>query len=79
MFKNYLKIARRTLFKNKVYSSINIVGLSTVIICVLLALLFWNDEHNFDTFHENNPNIYRIVTTVSQNKGDEAEEIDGTG
>lgn len=79
MLQNYLKIARRNLLKNKVYSLINIVGLSTAIVCVLLALLFWNDEHNFDTFHENNPNLYRINTTVSENKGDLSEVIGGTG
>jgi putative ABC transport system permease protein len=79
MLQNYLKIARRNLFKNKVYSFINIVGLSTAIICILLALLFWNNEHNFDTFHENNPNLYRIVTTVSQNDGDKPKIIGGTG
>ena len=79
MLKNYLKIASRNLLKNKVYSFINIIGLSTATACVLLSLLFWKNEHSFDSFHENKPNIYRIVTTMTQEKGSESQIIGGTG
>ena len=40
MFKNYLKIALRNLFKHKVYSFISIAGLSVGIACCLMILLY---------------------------------------
>ena len=44
MFQNYLKIALRNLFKHKVYSLINIVGLAVGITCCLLILLYVRRE-----------------------------------
>jgi len=60
MLKNYLKIAFRNLFKNKLYSFINIIGLSLGIAFSVLVLLFIHDELTFDRFHENADDIYRL-------------------
>ncbi len=60
MLKNYFKIALRNLFKNKLYSLINIVGLSLGIAFSVLVILFIQDEMNFDRFHENGEDIYRL-------------------
>ncbi|PWN07954.1 ABC transporter permease [Rhodohalobacter mucosus] len=60
MIKNYLKIAFRNLFKNKVYSFINIVGLSLGLAFSVLVILFVNDELTYDRFHENGENLYRL-------------------
>ena len=79
MFKNYLKIARRNLYKNKFYSSINIVGMAVAIICLLFAIIYWDEEHNFDDFHTNNPNLYRITTNMVEHKGAIAKTMGGTG
>lgn len=59
MLKNYFKIAFRNLTKNKVYSSINIFGLSIGIACCLLILLYLTNEFSYDRFHENSDRIYR--------------------
>ncbi len=59
MFKNYFTIALRNLRKNRVFSIINIVGLSTGIACFSLLLLYTTYEHSFDKFHKNAANIYR--------------------
>ncbi|HBZ37670.1 MAG TPA: macrolide ABC transporter permease, partial [Balneola sp.] len=60
MFKNYIKIAFRNLFKNKVYSFINIFGLAVgIAVCALIALYVQN-EWSYDEFHENSENIYRV-------------------
>ncbi len=61
MFKNYFKIALRNLQRNKIYSFINIFGLSIGLACSMLILLFVKDETSFDQFHKNVNNIYRIV------------------
>ena len=62
MFKNYLKIALRTLRRNKSYSFINIAGLSIGLACTLLILLWVQYEFSFDRFHSNYDNLYRVVT-----------------
>jgi putative ABC transport system permease protein len=67
MFKNYLTVAWRTLTRNKIYSSINIAGLSIGLAAVMLIILYVKDEVSFDKFHSRVHQIYRI-TTVSISK-----------
>ena len=62
MVKNYLMIAWRNLVKNKIFSLINIAGLSIGLACAMLILLYVKDEVSFDRFHKNVNNIYRIVS-----------------
>lgn len=61
MFKNYLKIAWRNLWKNKGYSAINIGGLAIGLTCFLLIAMFIKNELSYDSYHEKGDNIYRIV------------------
>jgi len=79
MLRNYLKIALRHLWQNRLYSGINVVGLAFGLTCVLLAILYIRDEHNFDTFHQKNPDLYRITTTLIANKGETPQTSGGTG
>jgi putative ABC transport system permease protein len=60
MFQNYLKIAFRALWRNKIHSSINVLGLSLGIACCVLIALFVRDEWTFDTFHTKANRIYRV-------------------
>jgi putative ABC transport system permease protein len=62
MFRNYIKTAFRNLAKNKVYSFINIAGLSMGLACAMLILLYTKDEVSYDRFLPNVNNIYRIVS-----------------
>src|SRR5579871_3314417 len=62
MFRNYLTTALRNLRRNKVYSFINILGLSLGLACAMLIILYVKDETSYDRFHANAHNIYRIVT-----------------
>ncbi|MGD8540095.1 MAG: ABC transporter permease [Candidatus Aminicenantes bacterium] len=64
MFKNYLKIALRNIFKHKGYSLINIIGLAIGMACCLLILLYVNDELSYDRYHENVDRIYRVIEEV---------------
>lgn len=61
MFRNYLKIALRTLAHNKAYSSINVVGLSIGLAAAMLIILYTKDEVSYDRFHANSTNLYRIT------------------
>ncbi|OGU36187.1 MAG: hypothetical protein A2068_08255, partial [Ignavibacteria bacterium GWB2_35_6b] len=60
MFKSYLKIAYRNIRKNKIYSFINITGLSVGLACCLIILLFVKYELSFDKFHSKAERIYRV-------------------
>jgi putative ABC transport system permease protein len=59
MLKNYFKIAFRNLFKNKVYSFINIFGLAVGIACCLLIGLYVHNEWSYDEFHSKSDQLYR--------------------
>lgn len=61
MFKNYLKIAYRSILKNKSYSFINIFGLGIGLASFLLIGIYITHELSYDTFHEDSDRIYRIV------------------
>ncbi|UZR95668.1 ABC transporter permease [Chondrinema litorale] len=61
MLKNYITIAFRNLTKNKIYSSINIVGLAIGISCCFLILAHVQDELSYDKFHKDSKNIYRVA------------------
>lgn len=60
MFQNYLKIALRNIYKHKGYSFINITGLAIGLACSIFILLWVQDELNYDNFHSNLENLYRI-------------------
>jgi putative ABC transport system permease protein len=61
MLKNYLKIALRSLVKQKVFSVINILGLSTGIASCLLIMMYVTHEFSYDNFHEKSDRIYKIA------------------
>ncbi|MEJ0029456.1 MAG: ABC transporter permease [Bacteroidota bacterium] len=61
MIKNYLKVAFRSLVKQKAYSAINILGLSIGIASCLLIVLFVTDEFSYDKFHEKSDRIYKFT------------------
>jgi len=67
MFKNYLTIAFRNLWKYKSFSAINIAGLAIGIAACLLILQYVNFELSFDQFNKNADNIYRVVNDRYQN------------
>ncbi len=60
MLKNYLKIAFRNLWKQKIYSFINILGLAVGMAACLLIYLFIDHELRFDRIHPKGENIYRL-------------------
>ncbi|WP_431214200.1 ABC transporter permease [Puia sp. P3] len=58
MFKNYLKVAFRNLWKNKGFSFINIIGLAIGMSSAILILLWIQNEVTYDGFHEKKDRIY---------------------
>lgn len=60
MFKNYIKVAFRNLFRHKFYSFINIFGLTIGISVSLLISFYVVDELSYDKFHKDADRIYQI-------------------
>ena len=58
MFKNYLKIALRNIFRQKLYSFINIAGLAVGMACSILILLWVLEVLSFDKFNQKIDDIY---------------------
>src|SRR6185436_9377515 len=64
MLKNYLKIAIRNLWKNKVFSFINIAGLAIGLSCFLLIALYVSDELSYDRYNDKADRIYRVNSDI---------------
>ncbi|MEO1052324.1 MAG: ABC transporter permease [Bacteroidota bacterium] len=71
MLKNYFKIAIRNIMRNRLYSLINIIGLSIGVACCLLLALYVNYELSYEKHFKDEPNIYRILTYISTDAGRE--------
>lgn len=72
MYKSYFKVAFRSLLSKKIYSSINIIGLSVGMTCCLLIFQYVAFEYSFDSFNKN-ARIYRVIQK-SVRGGDETEK-----
>ncbi|MFD1141945.1 ABC transporter permease [Larkinella insperata] len=61
MLRNYLTIAFRTLSRNKLYTALNIAGLTVGLSCFLFIGLYLFDELTFDQHHRRANRIYRVI------------------
>lgn len=69
MFKNYLTVAIRNLMRNKVYSTLNVLGLGIGMSSCLLIVLFVQNELQYDRFHKNGDRIYKVVFETQNENG----------
>ena len=60
MLQNYFKTALRSLWKQKGFSSINLIGLALGMACSLLILLWVQDERGVDAFHRHGDQLYYV-------------------
>jgi hypothetical protein len=78
MLNNYLKIAWRTLIRNKTFSLINILGLALGMASSLLIGLWISDELSVGTQYPNTPYLYRVLTReINAGKVDAYDETPG--
>jgi putative ABC transport system permease protein len=64
MIKNYLKIAFRNLWRHRVFSFINIMGLTVGMAACFLIFLYIKFELSYDSFHTKADRIYRVVSDI---------------
>jgi len=62
MFRNYLLVTLRNLYKNKVYALINILGLGLALAICIVAYFNHMFGYDFDRYHENFDEIYRVTS-----------------
>ncbi|GAB3743258.1 ABC transporter permease [Spirosoma lituiforme] len=67
MFRNYLIVAFRNLWKEKFFSLISIAGMSIGIAISIIIFQIIFHEWSYDRFHTNKENIYRIISRNQQN------------
>ncbi|NOQ24709.1 MAG: FtsX-like permease family protein [Bacteroidales bacterium] len=67
MFKNYLKIAFRRFWRQKAFTIINVLGLSSGLAISLVMLISVKFQLSFDDFHANSKNIYKIGVNLFVN------------
>ena len=70
MIKNYTLVALRNLQRNKLFSAINIVGLSVSMAVALVTIAFVTEIRSYDSFHENGDRIWRVNNERIQQNGD---------
>jgi len=64
MLKNYFKIAWRNLLKDRQFTLLNLIGLSTGLACALLIWLWVTDERNVDKFNEKDSQLYQVMQNI---------------
>jgi len=63
MLKINLKLAFRNIFRNKLYTAINVIGLSVASAFCILVYLYVDNEQSFDKFHHDGDRLYRVEET----------------
>jgi putative ABC transport system permease protein len=71
MLLHYMRVAGRSLGRNKIHSFINIFGLTLGIACCILIALYVHDEFTFDRFHSKAEHIYRVYGKENWGEGQE--------
>ncbi|MBC2844726.1 ABC transporter permease [Winogradskyella flava] len=71
MFKNYFKIAIRNLWKERVFTSLNVLGLTVAFGVAILLAMYATFQLSFDKFHANGDNLYQVHMTWQIPKGTE--------
>jgi putative ABC transport system permease protein len=75
MFRNYIKVAWRSIMRHKGYSLVNLSGLMIGFTCFILIGLFVRYELSYDRFHQNADRIFRVVTRIEYANGAGTENI----
>lgn len=66
MIRSYIKIAWRNIFRQKLFSLINILGLAVALSAFFLIIQYVGFERSYDRFHQRADEVYRVNTTRSE-------------
>jgi len=65
MIFNWFKIFIYNLKQSKLFSFLNVLGLSIGIAAVIFAILYWNNEHSYDQWNPGKENTYMVLNRIS--------------
>ncbi|QKJ64991.1 ABC transporter permease [Flavobacterium sp. M31R6] len=66
MLKNWTNIFLYHIRNNKLFTALNILGLSIGIAGLIFATLYWNDEHNYNDWNPEKENVYQALSVVGK-------------
>jgi putative ABC transport system permease protein len=69
MLKNYFKIAIRNLLRDRQFTLLNLIGLSTGLACTFLIYLWVTDELSIDKFHKKKSQLFQVLQNVPLGDG----------
>jgi putative ABC transport system permease protein len=69
MLRSYLKIAWRNLRKDRQFTVLNLIGLSTGLACALLIGLWVSDELKVDKFHKKDRQLFQVMQNIPEADG----------
>ena len=64
MISNWFKIFIYHLKQNKLFSFLNVLGLSIGIAGVIFAILYWNNENAYDKWNPEKENVYQVLNKI---------------
>ncbi|WP_447635796.1 ABC transporter permease [Flavobacterium microcysteis] len=67
MLKNWLKIFLYQIKDNKIFTALNILGLSMGIAGLIFAILYWNDEHSYNEWNPDKERIFLSISDLGEN------------
>lgn len=79
MLRNYLVVALRNIVKHRLYTAINVLGLSIGLAACLVIVLFVRDETSYDRFWKRADRIYRLTTTFTAQGREPLSVVRGQG
>lgn len=75
MLKNYFKFTWRHLVKDRQFTLLNLLGLSTSLACTILIYIWVDNERSMDDFHANNPRLYQVMAHIRLPDGIHTQEV----
>jgi len=64
MLKNWIKIYLYQIRNNKLFTALNVLGLSTGIAGLIFAILYWNDEHSYNAWIPENDKVFQVINDL---------------
>ena len=75
MLKNYFKFTWRHLVKDRQFTLLNVLGLSTSLACAILIYIWVSNERSMDDFHTNNARLYQVMAHIKLPDGIHTQEV----
>lgn len=75
MLKRNLTLTIRLLLRQRIYSIINLLGLSLGMACFFVIVMFYQYQNSYDQFHTKKDHIFRLNRSINHNYGNEISRI----